>query len=120
MIRTNGISAQRSEVTESNKNAGKNSGSAERQIICMETGTERHQSSKSCVPLTAMTGLLMYCKQASAWSWGVKSVSCSLPLVNGTKRGQHFHFRLLQKTPFESRLASFMGRLRTGSNLGLL
>lgn len=96
-----------------------NSGGAERQIICMETGTERHQSSKSCVPLTAMTGLLMYCKQASAWSWGVKSVSCSLLLVNGTKRGHNFYFRVLQKTPFESCLASFMGWLRTGSNLEL-
>lgn len=39
----------------------------------------------------------MYCKQASGLSWGVKTVSCVLPLVNGTKWGHNFHFGLLQK-----------------------
>lgn len=72
-----------------------NSAGDERQIIHMETGTERHQNSKCCVPLTAMTGLLMYCKLASGLRCGVKTVSCLLPLVNGTKWGHNFHFRLL-------------------------
>ena len=76
-----------------------NSAGDERQIIRMETGTERHQNSKCCVPLTAMTGLLMCCKQASGLSCGVKTVSCLLPLVNGIKRGHNFHF------PFESCMA---------------
>lgn len=71
----------------------------------METGTEHHQNSECCVPLTALTELLMYCKQASGLSWGVKTVSCLLPLVNGTKWGHNFHFRVLQKIPFGSCMA---------------
>lgn len=91
-----------------------NSAGDERQIILMETGTERHQNSKCCVPLTAMTGLLMYCEQASGLSCGVKTVSCLLPLVNGTKWGHNFCFRFLQKIPFES------GMARNGLNLEVL
>lgn len=83
----------------------KNSAGDERKIICMKTGTERHPNSKGCVPLTATAGLLMYCEQAAGLSCGVKSVSCLLPLVNGTKWGHNFHFKLLQKIPFESRMA---------------
>lgn len=36
---------------------------------------------KRCVPLTAMAGLFMCCKQAAGLSSGVKTVSCLLPLA---------------------------------------
>jgi len=92
-----------------------NSAGDERQIIRMETGAEHHQNSKCCVPLAAMTGLLMCCRQASGLSYGMKTVSCLLPLVNGTKWGHNFHFRLLQKIPSETCVAE--NGLKSGAAL---